>query len=324
MTRMVHVSEINTYLTCRQRHEYEYIEKAPVRTTERMDFGTVVHAGLEYGLLAAHKGEAWEEALDVGCQTAIDERLEEASKFMNEDALQGLNVELDEAHIVAGRALRWLDPTKWETLIINGKPAIEIELRAKIVDGIDFGCKQDWVARNKQTGQAWSFEFKARKQLTSDAMGAVSLQQAAYQQALALNGYPIEGAMEFCILAEMPREPKVNKGGDMSRAACATDWATYEAALLREGLDPAEYVDMRSKLDAKEWFRLVPQYRTLGECQRTWDSVVVPIARELDRGGLAPVPVLAKHVCKGCSFIEPCLEKLRGYPASFEIEIEMD
>ena len=329
LKREIHVSEINSYLTCRRRHDYQYNKLIPYEANDRMNFGTVVHAGLEGALIAKHNKIG--DPLEVGSEYALEKSHHLLAAF-NKDDEEGytqLSAALADARSVAARAIKWLDVDRWETLVIDGVPAIEISLslpiKTRTRTKLMFGCTQDWVCRDTSNGQCWSFEFKTRKQLTTESLGEVSLQQAAYQYVLHQKGFPIEGAMEFCILAAVPKWPKLNKDGTMSRAACATDWQTYESALLANNLNPDHYSDMRAQLEFKEWFRLVPQYRTIDECERTWNQVVVPIAKEIvSRDRPVVVPVLAKHTCRACSFLERCMEELRGYHISFELEVNDD
>lgn len=312
MSTTTSFSEISTYHTCRKRRWYQYVKRVPQKVSHKLALGSVVHAGMQAAILAQMKGENIEYAVLESCAKCAAEQPQEETEG------------LVDASAIALRAVRWLNLTNWETLVIGGKPAVEIALSAKVIDGVDFVTRLDWVARNRDTGQAWSFEFKVRKQLTPEALGEVSLQQATQQYVLAQHGFPIEGAIEFAIRDQLPNQPKQNKDGKMSRAACATDWPTYLAALVAAGLNPADYEDVRIDLESKEWFRLVTQYRTMDECNRIWEAVVVPTTREIQSGLVQPIPVLAKHVCRGCSYLEPCMEDVRGYAAPFEIELEVE
>lgn len=311
MTATTSFSEISAYHTCRKRRWYQYVLRAPQKVSLKLALGSVVHAGLEAAIRACLSGQHIGDAVKSACYNAIA-----IAPMEEQDALQ-------DASEIALRAVQWLNLTRWETLIIGGKPAIELELSTKIVDGLDFKCRLDWVARDRDTGQVWSFEFKTRAQLTPESLGEISLQQATQQYVLAQHGLPIEGAIEFAIRDHLPNIPKVNKNGSVSRAACATDWPTYLSVLLANGQDPAEYEEIRIDLEAKEWFRIIPQYRTMDECKRTWEAVVIPTAREMYSGQAENIPVLAKHVCRGCPYLEPCMEDVRGYAAPFEIEVEV-
>lgn len=321
--RTITFSEISAYLTCRQRHWFEYVMRLPRKPVPHMEFGTMVHIGFEAAMKAQYAGLPWEPAAGSAMLAHKDKTLRNQPGDVD---VTELSESLTEAMAVAIRALHWLKPELWETATIGGKPAIEIELEIPLADGIKYRCHQDWVARNKQTGQWWAWEFKTRKTLPTVELGEVSLQQALYQYVLHQNGIFIEGAMEFAILAALPKEPKVNKNGTISRAACATDWDTYKSAVLANHGDPAEYKEMRVQLEAKEWFRMIPQYRTIDECKRTWDAVAVPIAHELTHNNVKVVPILARHICRQCSYIETCLEKVRGYHVAIEIteEVEAD
>lgn len=57
------------------------------------------------------------------------------------------------------------------------------------------------------------------------------------------------------IRTKAPRVPDVLKNGQISRAACDTDVATYVEAIKAQGLDPHDYADVLAKLERKVFFR---------------------------------------------------------------------
>ena len=101
-----------------------------------------------------------------------------------------------------------------------------------------------------------------------------------------------------------------------------SDWPTYKLALEREGLDPAEYLDMEAKLASKVFWDVdtCRAIRSREELAYFANGEIIPaiksvIARrhEVDRSGRC----FNSLVCSWCSFNELCVEEAKGGDVEF-------
>jgi hypothetical protein len=268
-------SSIAQYGTCPWRWHAYYVRKLRrAEDPQPMQIGRLVHTGLA----AALKSIA--TPLPEG-DLAIDE---DYTKYLSErhsklDADQRAE-SLANADLAKRLMRRTLDEINQQGLIVvkdEHGPLIERKLEAPLRNWGGFVGYIDAVMRDPQ-GVVWLVDFKVRKAFRDDESEDYSLQSAIYQYLLHHNGVHTDGSIQFQVKNQLPQQPTLNKNGTMSRAACATDWATYCRALERNNLNPEDYEDMREKLATKEWFRLSWTYRTPTLLNGLWHEVVQPAA----------------------------------------------
>lgn len=315
MKQTVSYTQISAYLRCSQMWAYRYKLGLKPPESRAMRIGTAVHAGLAAACLAENRSAPQR----IGIAYAAANRkgldmVEEARKTMLADEVDVVAMQLSSAGDIAARAVEQLDLSQWRTLRVGGRRVVEWPFTVPITKSVSFNGVVDWAAANVETGQAWVFEFKVRSSMPAASSLEFSLQHAAYQYALqrALTKVRLSGSMEFCTRSMLPKQPAVNKDGTVSRADCMTDWETYRAALVENGQDPNDYLDMKAKLDAKGWYALLPSYRPPELCNNVWREVIVRAAKSMTGKRPRIVRSLDAYNCNGCQFSDPCTEELRG------------
>lgn len=307
--RRVSYSQINQYIRCPWLWHAEYQRGIKRLDTQPMTLGKAVHLGLAAAI--AGTGDPHQVTVDY-------------------IALQPFNEtsNLWQAPQIVERAISHLqlDSGKWEILYHpgTGLPLIEYPLEIRLIprSPIMVQAVVDWVVRHKPSGAVWVVDHKVRKQFLSDIADESNLQAAMYQYMLAKAGIQTHGSMTFQIKAALPSVPKQNKDGSMSRTTIATDWSTYEKALLEAGLNPTDYWDMRQKIEmSSPFFQETRAYRSPLELENTWQEVVIPTVREMLRVGDTPARRITHLHCANCYVRQLCFEQLRGN-ANVEMLIE--
>lgn len=340
--RYLSYSRIADKLRCDYKHDLHWNRRIAGRGfAPAMDVGSACHLGLSTALkklaewqfekpkrrptpqllkqleaLAARTASAWFRdwlARRGGPQKAFP-TAEEHEAFI---AAQ------EEATTVAPRAFRALEPARWETVWFDGKPLIEQAIVVPLAGWDGFVCHIDWVAHDLGAHTNWVMDWKFRGGLNPAEDEEVDLQLALYQKVVAILGIKTAGSATFQHRNSGPSEPKLNKDGSMSRARIATDWPTYEAALLRAKLNPDDYImDMKPKLDVV-FHRLDRVYRPKPEVDALWDNVVIGLSRRIQYesevheryeqdGNVPAIRSMGRMNCRGCWAREFCLAELRG------------
>lgn len=323
-------SRAAAWLRCGKAYDYQYNQSLiPVINTPTPYRGTLVHFGLNWCLRFQHYGKPWHAAREAS-ELAIRmmwERWANKEKVKNflmfDDTLRQDAENLrDEAICIADRVIQryQLDQGGWKTFTLpDGTPCIEKDFE---FDG--FTCRPDWVAYDPD-GKLWLLDFKLHNQLQPVEYEEWNLQAGCYQHVLKQHGIQVLGSCAFQIRAAVPKIPALNKtvGKDgsrtMSRSSIATDWNTYKSELIRQGLDPDDYMDMRNKL--QDFERLSFHRRTDTEAENIYREVntllsfqkleIVPIFRSLK-----PIN------CNRCDYKDFCLEELRGRrPEPYEFNL---
>jgi CRISPR/Cas system-associated exonuclease Cas4 (RecB family) len=315
MITKVSYTQIAAYLRCSQMWAYRYKLGLKPPTTRAQSIGKAVHAGLAAGLDKEHLSMKKREGLVLKATNRAGlDMVKEARKTMLADEVDLLQARLADAGPIAVRAFRNLEPEKWRALRVFGKKVIEWPFKIQITKAITFVGFIDYAGVHLDTEQAWLFEWKVRNSMPGASSLEFSLQHAAYQYALqrSLPQIPLHGSMEYCVRSILPKEPKVTKEGAISRADCMTDWETYRAAIVRNGLDPNDYLEMKAKLDAKGWTALIPAFRPPELVRNVWHEIIVRAAKSMAGKKPRIVRSLDAYNCNGCQFSDPCTEELRG------------
>lgn len=324
-------SRAGSFLRCPKAYDYRYNQKLlPIYNAPYLTRGTLIHGGLEAATLAQFHGMRGQDVRDAACvrigelikeymaDPFITALLEAGDENPTEDG--GLRGEMNGLAMLAGsitdRVIRKyeLDGDRWETIVFDGKPLIEKDLCVEIA-GLPVHCKVDWVVRDTQTGLVYETDFKTRKTFQSTEDDEWNAQHAMYMHALRLYGIHVDGSMTWQIRASEPKVPKLNKPTKkapvaMARSAIASNWETYEAALLEAGLDPADYAEMEDKLSDFE--QLDQTLRTEQECFNIWNDRI-DLLYNMVEGTLPKTRVLNPRTCKTCEYSELCMEQVRGH-----------
>ena len=313
---------IRKQLYCEHAAYLEYVlGLAPLGQDHRFDFGKAVHALLECALrIHWAGGHAAAPVLEAFEQHGEQLAREVFIAMRDED---GTQIE-EQVGIDALALARWVLPRmeldKWETLTIDGEPAVEVMLERELVPGVILRGKLDWLAQHKQSGDVFVVDHKTSKgALSPDELVEHDLQLALYRWivAAALPSFDQAGGL----LHKMRRPPKtpalLKKGDALSRAAIASDWPTYLAAIHAHGFDPADYAEQQEKLEGAcfhGFFRDV----TSDHSRRELVGIAQDVARRLQQmhalAGEWPLRNRSPG-CSSCDFKAACdagLDGVRG------------
>ena len=317
-------SGIRKQLYCEYAAYAEYVQGlAPLGQDHRFDFGKAAHALLECALRIHWAGGHAAAPVLEAFEQHGEQLAREAFVAMRDE--DGTQIE-EQVGIDALAMVRWVLPRmeldKWETLTIDGEPAVEVMLERELIPGVILRGKLDWLARHKQSGDVFVVDHKTSK----PAISPVELVEHDLQLALyrwltdevdpASDDEP--GGLLHKMRKHPPKTPALLKKGDaLSRAAIASDWPTYLAAIHAHGFDPADYAEQREKLgDAcfHGFFRDV----TSEHARRELLGVAQDVARRLQQmhalAGERPLRNRSLS-CSSCDFKAACdagLDGVRG------------
>lgn len=311
--RWLSYSQVATYLSCEWKWYARYVTRIQDKKLHRgLAIGDAVHRAIASVLM----GESFEQGLTEWKEETYGNVPEE---FLIDDDGNNImeNFEFT-ARVLVDRILGDLSQRHWSVLVLpDGRKAVELELSVPMpgleerFDG--YAAHIDAIIQDGLTGTNWIVDWKNRGNFQNDASEEVNLQNAMYQLVAIANGIPITGTITYQIMNKAPAKPKLNKDGSMSRTRIATDWPTYKAALEENDLDPADYEDMRMKLDT-EFIRPIKAYRSEKELVKIWNEVILPVAHAIaeDR---KPLRNMSHFSCMNCDARPVCLASLRGHDA---------
>lgn len=325
-------SEASLFMRCQYAHHLRYaMHLKRIQEADHLRLGSLVDTGLQAALHAHHEGLGFNNILTEafkGTDVYIQEYLSKphVEGWLDEASEDGPTIReqsqalLEKADRIIHRTIVYLELStdKWTTLIIDGKPAIQTELKCDIPGSSKHMLGYlDWVATNRD-GETYIIDFKVRKKRQSDEEHHNGLeddwQLPLYAYALAEKGIDIKGVAHLNIYGQVPKQPKQNKNGTISQAACDTDWDTYAEAVRSTGGDPNMYMKMREKLDAKSWINWTQRYIT--EHERLFACTqLIKSSMEIRLPGPTPARTIFPMTCRMCDFQTYCRLDRQGYNA---------
>ena len=321
---MISVSQIQTFLSCKKRWEYGYIEGITPRVERSyLTIGKLCHKGMQVAMTGIWKGGRWEEARDQALKAIDDEwaKYMEVTPFLNEE-LPEMDQMLLDAKSIFTQALWEFQPWKYEVLTLSdkGKPIPALELHFKVPCPPTKGLHGyiDAILRDKETGFVWCTDYKFRKSLSPDEDEASNIQNAVYSYACAKMGVDITGTMTWQHLNTPASDPQILKDGKVSRAKIKTTWKHYKDFLVANGEDPEDYAEMEEKLAEIEWFRPTLEYRNVDTVVKVWTECILPVARAIKQAhGKNAVNYRSLYPlnCRLCQYSSLCQAELRDYDA---------
>ena len=340
--RLVSVSQIQQFMSCRKRWEYGYRDGLRPRVDRPyLTIGKLCHLGMQTAMerlwLAQREGSKdpdYPVGMDILAregETAIRESFNEYMgrvRFLDEE-LPSQHQLLEDAVEVFRRALEDFDPFRYEvaTIWVDGCPmaATEVHFLFPIPQ-----CRSmvhgfiDSILFDHQEGGLWCFDYKFRSQLSPDDDEQFNLQNTVYLRACREMGYNVAGTCTWQHLNTPSTRPARTKGG-MSRAKIKCTWEVYERELIETGLDPADYEDMREKLGQMSWTRATREIRSDLFVENVLRSCVYPEARIIEsyrHEDAWPIRSLDPWNCKRCQFKSLCQAELRGYDSDEVVKRE--
>lgn len=321
---MISVSQLQTFLSCRKKWEYNYIQNLKPRVERSyLTIGKLCHRGMQVAMQTA-----WSEKKIGRWQDWRDKGLEAMQKmwdlYMYEtpllsEELPDMEQMIDDAKSVFEQAFYEFEPWKYEVLSIekDGKkiPALELHFWVPCVPTKGMHGFIDAILKDKETGFVWCTDYKFRKSLSPDEEEAFNIQNAVYAYACRRMGIDITGTMTWQHVNTPAADPKINKDGTISTAKIKTTWEHYEKFCKEHGQDPQDYfLEMEEKLRDIEWFRATLEYRNEHTVDRIWNECVAPIATEIYEARKVYRPrSLYPWNCKMCQYQSLCQAELRDY-----------
>lgn len=302
----IHYSQISTYLTCGQKHDFAYRERLEPRTFhERMSRGTLGHAVFE---------DKWKGQNGVKFKECLDDLfLKQRNGRIDETVDIGAMGE--EIGKVALRAFEKV-AARFEVY----KDHVEKSLLWEMFPGVWVGGTPDVVVQDKSDRSIWILDYKFRSAFLDAESELLNLQMIFYSKLLReVEGVSPHGTRQVQIAPHLPKEPKMTKGGAMSRADCKTDWETYSAALVRNGLDPNDYLEMQEKLAGKVFVDMdtCRAIRADEEVDFHMNKSVIPAVRSISNADNIGMRCYNSLVCSGCNYRELCVEDAKGGDTAF-------
>lgn len=340
--REVSVSQISDWMKCRwmywQKYDQGYQRSARAAAPT---LGDAVHFGVALGLLERESSapSVVRDAVHASLDVWVEDQMESVwgehpmsqsesgdAEYIHQTLLDEFTDIAEAGKIIAWRALLDIDQREWETVrLADGTPLVEVRFQIEIATPagpVTFGGTPDWVARHVPTRSVWLWDHKTRGNFQREESEQFNIQAVCYQHLLAMAGLPTVGSITNQIKSEVPKIPEMNKvwrNGKpaMSRARIATDWPTYRAALLQEGLDPSDYeTEMKPKLDIR-FFERLKAYRSTRTIQTTWEQVVLPNVWEMLSEHRSIHRSMGWMTCQFCEFQDPCQADLAGSDAAY-------
>jgi len=300
-------SEISTWCECRQKWYWTYeVGIVPKRVERAPSIGSCGHVAIA----AILRGEDWKQAIDkwrkeeINKRPMFDEEIEEYDEIVK---------------LVKGIIPRYLEHYQdtWEPVLVEHRFEIPVPgTSLKLIGYWDAIVKSD-------DGHLWLLEHKFPQQFRTEEQVELDGQIGVYQHAAHRLGYPVIGTVYNQLLARLPAIPNINKDGSVSKARIYTDWKTYKSIVEAQGLNPADYEDMKEKLQSFEFFKRFYIYRSKTEIKlfaedvqrRIWD--MRKVKKHIYRS--------ESHItCGRCPYRELCLEQLKGGDVEHIIEMNFE
>lgn len=326
---MVSVSQLQTFMSCPKKWEYNYIDKLKPRVERAyLTIGKLCHKGMQVAMECkwlvdkGHKSYNIDRILWEAIQAIEVEWVEytQSTPLLDEE-IPDLEQMLVDAKAVFEQAFWEFNINKYEVLsVFDGfhvKPALELHFVVPCAGSKGLHGFIDAILRDKETGFTWCTDYKFRKSLSPDEEEAFNVQNAVYSYACQKMGIPITGTMTWQHVNTPATEPQLLKNGSVSRAKIKTTWTKYRDFCNEQGIDPRPYEEeMREKLADIEWYRATYEYRNPETVENIWGNVVVPASRAVTKAR-NPKTKCYKNLypwnCKMCQYQSLCQGELRNY-----------
>lgn len=330
---MVSVSQLQTFLSCRKKWEYNYIEGLKPRVERSyLTIGKLCHKGMQTAMQELWKRQQnkgggstnwFEEVRNFGLSAMrIEFDAYMVATSLLDEEIPDVEQVLADAESVFCQAFEEFEPWKYEVITLCDKghpiPALELHFRVPCPPTKGLHGYIDAILKDRETGFVWCTDYKFRKSLSPDEDEAFNIQNAVYAYACQKMGVDITGTMTWQHVNTPAAEPGILKDGKISRAKIKTTWAKYEQFCVDHGQDPQDYyLEMEEKLRDIEWCRATLEYRNPETINRIWKECVVPVAKQVKVAhGKKAVNFRSLYPwnCRvGCPYQSICQAELRDY-----------
>lgn len=324
---MVSVSQLQTFLSCRKKWEYNYIEGLKPRVERSyLTIGKLCHKGMQAAMQMSWRYPL--STLEQLTQHGLDAMYNEGEKYLGEipllpEELPEFQQMRNDAASVFTQALSEFEPWKYEVIsVVKSQkliPALELHFKVPCPPTKGLHGYIDAILRDKETGFTWCIDYKFRRSLSPDEDEAFNIQNAVYSYACMRMGIDITGTMTWQHVNTPASDPQLLKTGAVSRAKIKTTWSRYAEFLKEHGEDPANYEEeMKEKLKDIEWCRATLEYRNEETIQNMWRQCVLPVAKSVNSAlnkNVNNYRSLYPWNCKLCQYQTICQAELRNYDA---------
>ena len=323
---MVSVSQLQTFMSCPKKWEYNYIDGLTPRVEKTyLSIGKLCHKGMQTAMqykwehereIGYHKENALTAAM-FAIEAEWDSYMHQTD-LLNEE-IPDMEQMLEDAKSIFEQAFWEFDIDKYEVLTISDgktlRPALELHFVVPCAGSKGLHGYIDAILKDKTTGFTWNVDYKFRKSLSPDEEEAYNVQNTVYCWACHKMGIEITGTLTWQHINTPASEPQLLKNGGVSRAKIKTTWEKYRAFCLTNGIDPNPYEEeMREKLSDIEFFRATYEYRNIDTVKNIWNNVVVPASRAVAKAYKSKnYKNMYPWNCKMCQYQSLCQGELRGY-----------
>ena len=240
-------SKAKTWATCQMKYKYKYEDKiTPKKKAVPLRKGTWVHQVLE----DYDSGKNWVE-------TIKKLRDEEYNKLFEEEKVELGDLPMDVYRMMRAYFQTYKHIDKLHEVIATEQDFMIRVNGTKIV----LTGKIDKITRDS-SGKVWIWEHKTMKstpptesfRMTDTQTGMYTWVAEKLAPYLGYTKEDIGGIIFDYIKTKPPTIPEKLKNGTTSKRKIDCDWYTYEATVKSHGNDPADYQDMREKLDENVFF----------------------------------------------------------------------
>ena len=325
----VSVSQLQTFLSCKRKWQYNYIENITPRVERSyLTIGKLCHKGMQAAMQMLWRFPL--STLEQLIQHGLDAMYNMGEEYMGntpmlaEEIPDFQQMRNDAAEIFA-QALEEFEPWKYEVVsVVKSQkliPALELHFRVPCPPTKGLHGYIDAILRDKETKFTWCVDYKFRKSLSPDEDESFNIQNAVYSYACAKMGIEITGTMTWQHVNTPAADPKINKDGTISTAKIKTTWKHYEQFCIEHGQDPQDYyIEMEEKLRDIEWYRATLEYRNEETIDRIWEQCVIPVAKAVKSAynkNANNYRSLYPWNCKMCQYQSLCQAELRDHDAEF-------
>lgn len=326
---MVSVSQLQTFMSCPKKWEYNYIDNLKPRVERAyLTIGKLCHVGMQTAMTLKwqiDRGAVLRDIHDMLQLSLLSMDLEwekyvESTDLLT-DEIPDLEQMLTDAKSVFEQAFWEFNPDRYEVLTVfdgvEERPALELHFVVPCAGSKGLHGFIDAILFDRETGCIWCTDYKFRKSLSPDEEEAFNIQNAVYSWACHKMGIDITGTMTWQHVNTPASEPQLLKNGGVSKAKIKTTWAKYHQFCIDNDIDPAPYEEeMQEKLADIEWYRATYEYRNKETIENVWNNIVVPASRAVAKAR-SPKTKCHKHLypwnCKMCQYQSLCQGELRNY-----------
>lgn len=314
MGRISH-TQIVQWKRCPRRWYYRYqVGLEPIDRDPKLDYGAWVH----------HDLAILYRALPDGLDTALD-RVAEAHEAYGEELMRDAAL-MEQQAAIAALGTEVLEVVRrYARRVAEADAAYRIYAveRSEVVDIPNTAHSVEVVTDlilSDATGRSiWIVDHKVTDDLRDDMALALELQFGMYAWAYWRLGYDVRGVVYNGIRRGIPRIPRLNRDGTVSRQPIATDWDTYAEAIRAAGGDPADYDDMRQRLEARRWY--MRQVITYNEHHlRQIEEELIAAANELSRERPYYSRTMMRACEWDCPYLHLCVGELKGADTDYLIQ----